>query len=174
MNSSLVRVTATFSDGTTEELPTPLVKRLARHSGDHATFAGLIEELYHDWDKTYALKRQEDDYLSQIVTLQDELAKKHQDGLNKQKGKDLGVLWDKWAETLPGFPYHPHDVIPIGQPGDRICFRGMVEDNIQEVIWLEYQIKNGVYEKRKKQIKSCLDNGKFRYELYIPPKHWIV
>ena len=176
MNDKIINISVTYVDGRTEQFPEMLVDKLAFHQGDHITLAGFIEEILHGWDKEYALEQQrqklQQESQDKLQSLQQAQDKKHTNGLNIQRGKEHGLIWDKWAECLPDFPYHPQDVVPIPQPGDRLCFNGMVNNNIKEIIWMEYQIKGGVYEQRKKQIQQCLNENSFRYELYKPPKHW--
>jgi len=172
--SKVVSIVATYDDGSFEVFPQTLVDSLAFHQGDHIELAGFVNELLHEWDKEYALRKQEEEFESEKKTLLTNYKKTHEDGLNKQRGKQLGLLWDKWAEAFPHFPYNQLDIVPIPQPGDRLCFKGMIEDNITEIIWLEYQIKSGIYVKRKKQIKKCLEEGRFSYKLYTPPREWVM
>ncbi|MCL2320182.1 MAG: hypothetical protein FWC45_08855 [Treponema sp.] len=52
-----------------------------------------------------------------------------------------GLVSEQIAPLLPDFPFDPGDCRFIGKPVDFIVFKGMNEQNIQEIIFLE--VKSG-------------------------------
>ena len=66
-----------------------------------------------------------------------------------------GLVSEQIAPLLPDFPFDPGDCRFIGKPVDFIVFKGMNEQNISEVIFLE--VKSGVSKKLNQQEKRLRD-----------------
>ena len=66
-----------------------------------------------------------------------------------------GLVSEQIAPLLPDFPFDPGDCRFIGKPVDFIVFKGMNEQNISEVVFLE--VKSGVSRKLNQQEKRLRD-----------------
>jgi predicted Holliday junction resolvase-like endonuclease len=62
-----------------------------------------------------------------------------------------GLVSEQIAPLLPEFPFDPGDCRFIGKPVDFIVFKGMNEQNISEVVFLE--VKSGVSKNLSQQEK---------------------
>ena len=81
-----------------------------------------------------------------------------------------GLVSEQIAPLLPDFPFDPGDCRFIGKPVDFIIFKGMNEQNISEVIFLE--VKSGVSKnlnQQEKRLRETVQAGRVRwvqYEVY--------
>ena len=66
-----------------------------------------------------------------------------------------GLVSEQIAPLLPGFPFDPGDCRFIGKPVDFIVFKGMNEQNIPEVVFLE--VKSGSSKSLNQQEKRLRD-----------------
>ena len=72
-----------------------------------------------------------------------------------------GLVSEQIAPLLPDFPFDPGDCRFIGKPVDFIVFKGMNEQNISEVIFLE--VKSGVSKslnQQEKRLRDAIQAGK--------------
>ena len=75
-----------------------------------------------------------------------------------------GLVSEQIAPLLPDFPFDPGDCRFIGKPIDFIVFRGMNEQNISEVIFLE--VKSGAAKKlnpQEKKLREAVEAGRVRW-----------
>ena len=75
-----------------------------------------------------------------------------------------GLVSEQIAPLLPGFPFDPGDCRFIGKPVDFIVFKGMNEQNISEVIFLE--IKSGTSKtlnQQEKRLRDAIQAGNVRW-----------
>ena len=78
-----------------------------------------------------------------------------------------GLVSEQIAPLLPDFPFDPGDCRFIGKPVDFIVFKGMNEQNISEVIFLE--VKSGVSKslsQQEKRLREAIQAGRVRWEQY--------
>ena len=66
-----------------------------------------------------------------------------------------GLVSEQIAPLLPDFPFDPGDCRFIGKPVDFIVFKGMNDQNISEVVFLE--VKSGVSKNLSQQEKRLRD-----------------
>ena len=72
-----------------------------------------------------------------------------------------GLVSEQMAPLLPGFPFDPGDCRFIGKPVDFIVFKGMNEQNISEVVFLE--VKSGAartLNQQEKRLKEAIQAGR--------------
>ena len=72
-----------------------------------------------------------------------------------------GLVSEQIAPLLPDFPFDPGDCRFIGKPVDFIVFRGMNEQNISEVVFVE--IKSGVSKtlnQQEKRLREAIQAGR--------------
>ena len=75
-----------------------------------------------------------------------------------------GLVSEQIAPLLPDFPFDPGDCRFIGKPVDFIVFRGMNEQNISEVIFLE--VKSGTSKNlnpQEKRLREAVKAGRVRW-----------
>ena len=75
-----------------------------------------------------------------------------------------GLVSEQIAPLLPDFPFDPGDCRFIGKPVDFIIFKGMNEQNISEVIFLE--VKSGVSKSlnhQEKRLREAIQAGRVRW-----------
>ena len=75
-----------------------------------------------------------------------------------------GLVSEQIAPLLPDFPFDPGDCRFIGKPVDFIVFRGMNEQNISEVIFLE--VKSGASKTlspQEKRLRDAIQAGRVRW-----------
>ena len=75
-----------------------------------------------------------------------------------------GLVSEQIAPLVPNFPFDPGDCRFIGKPVDFIVFKGMNEQDINEVIFLE--LKSGVAKKlsqQEKRLKETIEAGRVRW-----------
>jgi len=78
-----------------------------------------------------------------------------------------GLVSEQIAPLLPDFPFDPGDCRFIGKPVDFIVFKGMNEQEISEVIFLE--VKSGVSKnlnQQEKRLRDTIQAGKVRWEQF--------
>ena len=75
-----------------------------------------------------------------------------------------GLVSEQIAPLLPDFPFDPGDCRFIGKPVDFIVFKGMNEQNISEVIFLE--VKSGSSKslnQQEKRLREAIQTGRVRW-----------
>ena len=78
-----------------------------------------------------------------------------------------GLVSEQMAPMLPNFPFDPGDCRFIGKPVDFIVLKGMNEQNITEVIFLE--VKSGVSKnlnQQEKRLREVIESGRVRWEQF--------
>ena len=71
-----------------------------------------------------------------------------------------GLVSEQMAPLLPGFPFDPGDCRFVGKPVDFIVFKGMNEQNISEVIFLE--VKSGtapMLNNQERKLRDVIRSG---------------
>lgn len=78
-----------------------------------------------------------------------------------------GQFSEQLAPFLPNFNYSPTECRFIGKPIDFICFKGMDNKNIEEIIFVEVKSgKKSQLSQQEKNLKHAIDNRKVRWEEY--------
>jgi predicted Holliday junction resolvase-like endonuclease len=75
-----------------------------------------------------------------------------------------GLVSEQMAPLLPGFPFDPGDCRFVGKPIDFIVFRGMNEQNITEVVFLE--VKSGssrALNGQERKLRDVINSGRVRW-----------
>ena len=75
-----------------------------------------------------------------------------------------GLVSEQIAPMLPDFPFDPGDCRFVGKPIDFIVFKGMNEQNISEVIFLE--VKSGTAKRinaQEKMLRDAVQAGRVRW-----------
>jgi len=75
-----------------------------------------------------------------------------------------GLVSEQIAPFLPDFPFDPGDCRFIGKPVDFIVFKGMNEQNISELVFLE--VKSGASKtlnQQEKRVRDAIQGGRVRW-----------
>ena len=75
-----------------------------------------------------------------------------------------GLVSEQIAPLLSDFPFDPGDCRFIGEPVDFIVFKGMNEQNISEVVFLE--VKSGSAKslnQQEKRLREAIQTGRVRW-----------
>jgi predicted Holliday junction resolvase-like endonuclease len=84
--------------------------------------------------------------------------------LKKSRAVLGGLVSEQMAPLLPGFPFDPGDCRFIGKPIDFLVFKGMNEQDISEVIFLE--VKSGAgrtLNSQEKKLRDAIQAGRVRW-----------
>lgn len=87
------------------------------------------------------------------------------DAVTRSQSSSVGKITEHLLPYFPDFPYNPKDVKFQGDPIDLICYDGMNEGNLKEIVFLE--IKTGKYAKlntHERQLRDIIKNKQVRWE----------
>lgn len=77
-----------------------------------------------------------------------------------------GKLNEEIAPLLPGWKYNFSDCRFYGAPVDFLILRGLSEDNITELIFLDVKSSNAQLTARQRQIRDCIENKKVSWDTF--------
>ena len=78
-----------------------------------------------------------------------------------------GMFAEQLAPYLPYFPFSPTEAKFIGAPIDFLVFKGMDEQRIEEVIFVE--VKSGSARLNERNLKDAIENKRVRWHEYHVP-----
>lgn len=81
-----------------------------------------------------------------------------------------GQFSEQLAPYLPDFRYSPTECRFIGKPIDLICFKGMDEKNIEEVVFVEVKSGKSKLNSSEKKLKEAIEKKRIRFEEYRIPE----
>lgn len=81
-----------------------------------------------------------------------------------------GQFSEQLAPFLPDFNYSPTECRFVGKPIDLICFKGMDEKNISEVVFVEVKSGKSKLSSSEKKLKQAIEKKKVRWEEYRIPE----
>ncbi len=79
-----------------------------------------------------------------------------------------GQFSEQIAPYLPEFPFKPTEARFIGKPIDFIVFKGMDEQNISEVVFVEVKTGTSKLNNQQKNLKETIQKKRVRWEEYNP------
>lgn len=104
---------------------------------------------------------------------EDKVPEVRADAINRSRASLGGKFSENLSPYLPDFPFHPTEMRWLGSPVDYIVFKGMDNDKIEELIFLEIKSGKSVLTAREKQIKKLIEEGKVSWKLYNLPENII-
>jgi len=151
--SDVISIIVTYADGSTEEFPKSLANKLRQNQGDHKTLAGFVLELFHLWDKDYALAKQARQHDKELMELEEEhedeleaqaerAKRQHEVGLEQQSAILRGQNLEKWLPCLSEYPYDNGDVIKVFDTFDYLVLVGRVQQSFSELVFQEVKTGN--------------------------------
>ena len=77
-----------------------------------------------------------------------------------------GMFSEQLAPFLPDFNYSPTECRFIGKPIDFICFNGLDNKNVKEIVFVEVKSGNAKLSFSEKKLKEAVEKKKVRWEEY--------
>lgn len=101
-----------------------------------------------------------------------ELPNYRKEAIMKSRAVLGGQFSEQLSPYLPGFDYSPTECRFIGKPVDFICFRGMDNKAINEVVFIEVKSgkKNNRLSPQERNLKDAIKNKKVSWEEYRVPE----
>ncbi len=82
-----------------------------------------------------------------------------------------GQFSEQLSPYLPNFNYSPTECKFIGKPIDFICFKGMDEKEIKEVIFVEVKsTKKSSLTPQEKNLREAIEKKQVKWERYVVPE----
>lgn len=97
---------------------------------------------------------------------EDKLGDIRNDAIKRSRAVLSGQFTEQLAPYLPHFPYAPSEVRFIGKPVDFIVFKGMDQQNINEVVFVEVKTGTSKLNNQQKNLKETIKNKKVKWEEY--------
>ena len=94
------------------------------------------------------------------------IKKSNLESLNKSRAVLKGQINEQIAPLLEDFPYNYSEVRFMGKPVDFIVFKGLDEQNITEVVFLEVKTASSGLNKTERSLKNCITSKKVSFEEY--------
>ncbi|HLC71520.1 MAG TPA: Holliday junction resolvase-like protein [Candidatus Nanoarchaeia archaeon] len=104
---------------------------------------------------------------------EDKIPEQRADAINRSRASLGGKFSENLSPYFPDFPFHPTEMRWLGSPVDYIVFKGMDNDKIEELVFLEIKSGKSVLTSREKQIKKLIEEGKVSWKLYNLPNQLI-
>ncbi len=76
----------------------------------------------------------------------------------------LGYVSEKVAPLLPQFPYTHKDLVFLGKGVDYICFDGLSQGRVRQIIFLEIKTGKSTLNANEQRIKDAIDKGRVSWE----------
>ena len=90
-----------------------------------------------------------------------------QDAAKRSRAVRGGQMAEQIAPFLPDFPCNPEDARFIGKPFDFIAFPGLEErDEVDEILLIEVKTGSSALNKREKEVRRAVKEGRVRYIEY--------
>lgn len=94
------------------------------------------------------------------------LSKIRKDAVKRSRSVINGQMIEQVAPFLPDFPCNPSDARFVGKPVDFIAFKGLSDEEIEEIQFIEVKTGQSTLSEREKQIKKAVKEGRVRYIEY--------
>ncbi len=95
-----------------------------------------------------------------------ELPNYRKDAIKKSRVVLAGMFSEQLAPFLPNFNFKPTECRFIGKPIDFICFKGLDDRNVEEVVFVEVKSGNSKLSSSEKKLKDAVEKKKVRWEEY--------
>jgi len=96
----------------------------------------------------------------------DELPGHRKDAVAKSRAVLSGMFSEQLAPFLPNFKYKPTECRFLGKPIDFICFKGLDDKNVEEIVFVEVKSGNSKLSSSEKKLKEAVEKKKVRWEEY--------
>lgn len=93
-----------------------------------------------------------------------------QDAIDRSRSNLGGQFAEQLAPYFPDFPYRPNELRWMGKPVDYVVFKGMDNNDIQEIIFLEIKSGKSQLNQHQKQVRDVIDRKVVSWEMYRAPE----
>lgn len=97
---------------------------------------------------------------------EEKIPEQRADAINRSRASLGGKFSENLSPYLPDFPYHPTEMRWLGSPVDYVVFKGMDNDLIDEIVFLEIKSGKSVLSPREKQLKKLIEEKKVAWREY--------
>ncbi len=101
---------------------------------------------------------------------QEKVPSLREDAIKQSRAVLSGQFSEQIAPYLPNFPYKPTEARFIGKPIDFVVFKGMDEQKIDEIVFVEVKSGQSQLSKTQKTLKSSIENKKILWHEYKVPE----
>ena len=108
----------------------------------------------------YAAKKQHEESIPAL----------REDAVKQSRAVLSGQFSEQIAPYLPGFPFKPTEARFIGKPIDFVVFKGMDEQNIDSLVFVEVKSGQSQLSKIQKSLKLAIENKKISWHEYKVPE----
>lgn len=99
-----------------------------------------------------------------------EIPNYRKDAIMRSRAVLGGHFSEQLAPFLPDFPFKPNECLFMGKPIDFLCFKGMDEKNINEVVFVEVKSGNSKLSPQEKNLKEAIEKKRVSWKEYRIPK----
>jgi predicted Holliday junction resolvase-like endonuclease len=93
-----------------------------------------------------------------------------QDAIDRSRANLGGQFAEQLAPYFPDFPYSPTELRWLGKPIDYLVFKGMDNNDINEIIFLEVKSGKSQLNEHQRQVKRVVEEKKLKWEQYRVPE----
>ncbi len=103
---------------------------------------------------------------------ENELPNQRKQAITQSRAVLGGQFSEQLSPYLPNFNYSPTECKFLGKPVDFICFKGMDEKNISEVVFIEVKSgkKTNKLSTQEKNLREAIERKRVRWEEYRIPE----
>lgn len=76
----------------------------------------------------------------------------------------IGKYLEKMVPFISSAGYNPADMQFLGNPVDYVIFKGLENDKVEKIVFLEVKNNSSKLTKREKSVKEAVENKKVEYE----------
>ncbi|MEK6950417.1 MAG: Holliday junction resolvase-like protein [Nanoarchaeota archaeon] len=89
-----------------------------------------------------------------------------QDAINRSRANLSGQFAEQLAPYFPDFPYSPTELRWLGKPIDYVVFKGMDNNDINEIVFLEVKSGKSQLNEHQRQVKRVVEEKKISWSQY--------
>ncbi len=100
---------------------------------------------------------------------EDKIPKQRADAINRSRASLGGKFSENLSPYFPDFPFKPTEMRWLGSPVDYVVFKGMDNNHIEEIVFVEIKAGKSELTGREKQIKKLIQEGNIKWMKYEVP-----
>lgn len=101
-------------------------------------------------------------FMFEVMT--DVMEKEKKKSLNQSRAVIKGQIYEQFAPFNNQFPVNPSECSFLGKPIDFVCFKGLDNREIEEIIFIDIKTGNSQLSKMQKSLKKAVDEKRVRFE----------
>lgn len=96
--------------------------------------------------------------------MNDILEKEKKKALDKSRAVIKGQIYEQFAPFNSKFPVNPSECSFLGKPIDFVCFKGLDNRNIEEIIFIDIKTGKAQLSPMQKSLKKAVEEKRVRFE----------